>query len=377
MHVEQHRWSNEDGWGPSPNPPAPADLVLVFGGVAPLQTMDWLSPLRARHPGAVIVGCSTAGEIVDDDVVDDAIVATTVRFSSSRCAFACVTLRDHATSFEAGAEVVRRLPSEGLSHVVVLSDGLQVNGSELTRGLRSTLPTNVAVTGGLSADDARFEVTLVVADAAPRSGLVVAVGLYGPALRVGYGSLGGWDPFGPERLITRSESNLLFELDGTCALDLYRQYLGDHARDLPAAALRFPLMLRGTNGDPGLVRTILGIDEERRVMRFAGEMPEGAHARLMKANFERLIDGAHGAAHQAVERLGGAEPELALLISCVGRKLVLRQRVDEEIASVREIVGPKTLLTGFYSYGEICPVATNAGCELHNQTMTITTLREV
>ena len=377
MRVEQRRWSDDGGWGGRSDVAALANVVLVFGGVEPLETRRWLEPLRELYPQALMFGCSTAGEIVDDSVVDGAIVATALAFSSTRCALACVAVDRHASSFAAAAELVARLPTEGLAHVLVLSDGLGVNGSDLTRGLRDALPSHVAVTGGLSADGERFGRTLIVADDQARPGRLAALGLYGSALRVGYGSLGGWDPFGPERLITRSAGNTLFELDGTCALDLYRRYLGEHARELPSAALRFPLMLRGVNGDPGVVRTILGIDDEQRSMRFAGEMPEGAHARLMKANFERLIDGAHGAARQAVEPLGAAEPELALLISCVGRKLVLRQRVDEEIESVREVVGASTLMCGFYSYGEICPVVANAACELHNQTMTITTFREI
>ncbi|HWB82394.1 MAG TPA: FIST C-terminal domain-containing protein, partial [Nannocystaceae bacterium] len=223
----------------------------------------------------------------------------------------------------------------------------------------------------------RFGTTLVVANEPASEGVVAAIGFYGDRLRIGYGSLGGWDPFGPERLITRARGNVLFELDGQCALELYRTYLGSHADELPAAALRFPLMLRGKPGEPGLVRTILGIDDVAGSMRFAGEMPEGGYARLMKANFERLIDGAQGAAERSLAQLDAPGAELALLISCVGRKLVLRQRVDEEIDSVREVVGPTATLAGFYSYGEICPVAPDAGCELHNQTMTITTFREI
>jgi hypothetical protein len=375
VQVEQ-RVSSEAGQWDETSEGLDAHAVLVFGGRDIFESTDWLPSLRRLYPRALVVGCSTAGDIAGCDVTDNSIVATAFAFSRGRCVLSKQTLADHSSTSSAATALVRGLPAEGLVHVVVLSDGLSVNGTELIRGLQAALPARVAVTGGLSADAARFERTLVVADAPPQSGVVAALGFYGDALRVGYGSLGGWDPFGPERLITRAEGNVLYELDGTNALDLYRRYLGEHARDLPAAALRFPLRLRGTNGDPGPVRTILGIDEERGSMRFAGEMPRGGHARLMKANFERLIDGANGAATQGVERLGGPA-ELALLISCVGRRLVLGQRVDEELDSVREVVGPSAVMAGFYSYGEICPVAAHAGCELHNQTMTITTLREI
>jgi hypothetical protein len=112
-------------------------------------------------------------------------------------------------------------------------------------------------------------------------------------------------------------------------------------------------------------------------MTFAGDMPEGATATLMKANFERLIDGATGAATMSRSSITD-NPDLAILISCVGRKLVLKDRVEDEVIAVESVLGKQTAMTGFYSYGEICPqVPTEKQCALHNQTMTITTFKEV
>ena len=211
---------------------------------------------------------------------------------------------------------------------------------------------------------------------APESGTVAAMGLYGDNLKVGYGSLGGWDSFGPERLVTKATANVLYELDGKPALDLYKQYLGDHAKGLPATGLLFPLSLRANEGDTGVVRTILSVNEQERSMTFAGDIPVGSYVRLMKANFERLIDGAAGAAKACHQGLAPSTPDLAVLISCVGRKLVLKQRIEEEVEGVREVLGEHAVLTGFYSYGEISPFTRSAKCELHNQTMTITTFSE-
>jgi hypothetical protein len=217
---------------------------------------------------------------------------------------------------------------------------------------------------------------VVFLDSLPAVGRVAAIGFYGSRLKVGYGSLGGWDPFGPERLITRSSGNILYELDGQPALPLYKKYLGEHAAGLPATGLLFPLSVRTTHEQGEVVRTILAIDEAQQSMTFAGDMPKGAYARLMKANFDRLIDGAHGAAKTSYESIGSSSADLAILISCVGRKLVLKQRTEEEIEAVRQVLGDRTVLAGFYSYGEICPSAPNANCALHNQTMTITTFSE-
>jgi len=120
---------------------------------------------------------------------------------------------------------------------------------------------------------------------------------------------------------------------------------------------------------------VLGIVVTDHLYHAPPDLPEGALARFMKANFNRLVDGAYGAAKTSTE-IGGSAPDLAILISCVGRKLVLQQMVEDEVESVREVLGERAVLTGFYSYGEICPSAPNASCDLHNQTMTITTLSE-
>ena len=324
----------------------------------------------------VHVGCSTAGEIAGTKVLDDSLVATAIHFEKTRVQIAQVDLAHARTSHEAGEKLGLQLAGPGLVHVFVLSDGIRVNGTALTRGLTGALPSGVTVTGGLSGDGTRFDHTMVWAGGTPRADSVVAVGFYGDQLRVGHGSLGGWDPFGPERLITRSAGNVLYELDGHSALELYKRYLGDHATDLPASGLLFPLAIRAHGRSERLVRTIIAVDEEHQSMTFAGDVPEGSYARLMKANFDRLIDGAIGAARQSSSLQSQSHAELALLVSCVGRKMVLGQRVEEEVEGVRDVVGADVPLAGFYSYGEISPVVATARCELHNQTMTITTLAE-
>lgn len=377
MRVIQRTWTEANGW--HNGPPAAADgaqLVLLFGGTKQISEARWMAELRKACPAAHVFGCSTAGEIAGTSVSDDAVVATAVTFERTPIKLAHVRLSDVKDSTDAGARLATSLPQQGLRHVFVISDGAKVNGSELVRGLLAALPPGVQVTGGLAGDGARFERTLIVAGDTPIEGSVGAIGLYGDAIKVGYGSLGGWDPFGPERAVTRSEGNVLFELDGRPALELYKSYLGEHASGLPATGLLFPLQIRRKGDAETLVRTILAVDEATGSMTFAGDVPTGATAQLMKANFDRLVDGASGAAKTSALTLAGSRPELAILISCVGRKLVLKQRTEEEVEAVEEVLGAGTPMTGFYSYGEICPAAPNANCQLHNQTMTITTFSE-
>lgn len=374
MNVEQRVWSATSEPSTAPLNPE-TDLVFLFGAPSALRGAG-MARLRQECPSAELFGCSTAGEIAGTRVHDDALVITGVRFSGTRVRSAQVSIEDPSGSRRAGAELARRLAGEELAHVMVLSDGLHVNGSELVAGLTASLPAGVTITGGLAADGDRFGETLVVGSDGATAQAIVALGWYGRNLRVHCASLGGWDPFGPERLVTNARGNLLFELDGHPALDLYRSYLGEYAAGLPATGLLFPLSVREPGSETPVVRTILGIDEEARSLTFAGDIPQGSVARLMTANLDRLVDGAAGAATRCVDGAPLPGCQLAILISCVGRRLVLKQRVEEELEAVRDILGPEPHLTGFYSYGEISPFTPNARCELHNQTMTITTFDE-
>jgi hypothetical protein len=362
-----------------------AQLVLVFGATAALQEPPLVESIRKFYPAAHLLGCSTAGEICGAQVFDDSVVATAIHFEHTQVRAAQVSLDANTDGRRAGELLARALPDsvateggsaeEKLAHVLVLSDGLGINGSDLVRGLMNSLPEGVPVTGGLAGDGARFRETLVFKGDVPEKGAIAAVGLYGSRLQVGFGSLGGWDPFGPDRLVTRSKGNILFELDGHPALGLYKQYLGEHAEGLPATGLLFPLSVRVKPGATPLVRTILAVDEKQQSMTFAGDVPEGAYARLTKASVDRLVDGAVSAA-RASRPADALAPELAILISCVGRKLVLKQRLEEEVEGVRDVVGVQAAMTGFYSYGEIAPFLLGERSELHNQTMTVTTFAE-
>jgi hypothetical protein len=263
--------------------------------------------------------------------------------------------------------------TEDLKHVLVFSEGGHMNGDHLIAGISKNLPSHIAVTGGLAGDSARFAKTQVGLNDIISENMVVALGLYGDAIDVGYGSNDGWDLFGPLRLVTKSEENVLFDLDDTNALELYKKYLGERANELPGAALLFPLCILKPDGTK-LVRTILSINEENQSMVFAGNVPVGSKVQFMIANFDRVIDSASIAASSS--RLHEHEnPDLTLMVSCVGRKLVMQNRTEEEIEAVTDTYNQESTFCGFYSNGEICPSSDGIN-SLHNQTMTITTFKE-
>ncbi|HET6201750.1 MAG TPA: FIST N-terminal domain-containing protein [Planctomycetota bacterium] len=378
MKLETLAWSTRTGWSaPLPSSLDGAEtLVLLFGASELADAPEPIRELRRALPRSRLVGCSTSGEICGAKVGDGGISLAVVRFEGTPLAVAGAEVTSAGDSFDAGARIARELERPDLRAVFLLSDGLRVNGSELVRGVNSVLKESVVVTGGLAGDGDRFRRTWVLEEGNPRDGFVCGAGFYGDRIEVGHGSKGGWDRFGPERVVSRSKGNVLFELDGKPALDLYKTYLGERAAGLPATALLFPLALRAhAREEKSLVRTILAVDERARSLTFAGDVPEGALAQLMRANFDRLVDGAEGAASMTRRRCADGRSTLAVAISCVGRRLVLGERTEEELEAVGEVLPTGARVVGFYSYGEISPFASGA-CDLHNQTMTLTTLQE-
>ncbi len=378
MKIEQKKFSKANGWETLKDSyfdAADCHFVMAFGSRAIFDDDAIYKTIRNNYPKADIIMNSTSGEIYDMQVNDDTISLTAVCFETTKIKTATVQICEVENSWEAGCFLASALDSVNLKNVLVISDGQKVNGSELVQGLQEHLAKGTIITGGLAGDGSRFKKTLVGLNESPIEGRIVAIGFYGDSLSVTYGSRGGWDSFGPERLITRSNANILYELDGKPALDIYKLYLGEYADELPGSGLLFPLSIRMPDAEASIVRTILGVNEGERSLTFAGNMPEGAYARLMKANFDRLIEGASTAAQNSING-NIKKPQLAILISCVGRKLVLNQRIEEEVEAVRAMYGDETAITGFYSYGEISPSSNFMKCELHNQTMTITTLSE-
>ena len=377
MKLETFHYLSGQPWSAASLPAldSPQTLVLLFGARELLEDPAPLEAIARAYPTSHLIGCSTAGEIWGAALYDHSICGAVLRFEHTQLRSAAAFVSTSEASHSAGVSLARELASPDLRAVFVLSDGQSVNGSDLIVGLNSVLPDSVVVTGGLAGDGDRFEKTWVLNAGRPQSGVVSAVGLYGEQVRVWHGSKGGWDIFGPERRVTRSRGNLLYELDGRPALDLYKSYLGDRASGLPATALLFPLALRSSpDDDKTVVRTILAVDEAEQSMRFAGDIPEGSLAQLMRANFDRLIDGATDAATMA-QAAATPQPLLSVAISCVGRRLVLGERTEEELEAALQVLPPGTQQIGFYSYGEISPYAVGY-CDLHNQTMTITTIGE-
>ena len=355
----------------------PSTLVLAFGGRAALEATGAHASLRSAFPTSILAGCSTAGQFVGDVLVDEPLVVCVARFERTTLRATTAELVDVGDSELVGERLGSELDADDLCAVVALSDGTTANGTALVAGLTSVLDPRVVVVGGLAGDGDRFERTVVVDDDGVGGARVTAVGLYGRHLVVRSGSGGGWEPFGPERTITGSDRSTLRSLDGEPALDLYERYLADRAAELPGSALLFPLAVGAPGTAPAhrVVRTVLGVDHDDRSMTFAGDVPEGWRAQLMRASFDALVGGA-AEAGGALDLPGEVTGDLLCLgVSCVGRRLLLGNRAEDELAAVVDRLDPRAGFAGFYSYGEIA-AGRSGRSELHNQTMTLTMIGE-
>ncbi|WED43573.1 FIST signal transduction protein [Legionella cardiaca] len=386
MELRTFQYIIEKGWNVQrfPELDSKQTLVLVFAAPEFLNLQEPIHQLRNYYKNSKMIGCSSAGEILGPNIFDKSLTVVVIKLKDTPIKIVKAEVNKVEDSFTAGESISRQLRSADLKNIFVLSEGLHVNGSELVNGLNAALTdTKPLITGGLAGDNSYFNKTWTLFDGEILKNHIVAVGFYGDHIHVGHASKGGWDIFGPARRITRSERNILYELDNQPALALYKEYLGDRAAELPASGLLYPLAIKDMRDKDSisLVRTILGVDEKKQALIFAGDMPLGYHAQLMRANFDRLITSASEAGELAGKRIlkpaGRAKdgPILAISISCVGRRLLLGERTEEETESTLDSLPANSTQVGFYSYGELSPAGVG-DCKLHNQTMTLTTYFE-
>jgi hypothetical protein len=381
MLVEELHWSEKTGWrSRRGSVGGRADLVLYFGALAALSDGRRFAELHTAYPDAHIVGGSASATVMCKTLYKQDVVAVAVRFDDTRIAVVQQTQIDYENSRSCGEMLGRGLAASDLAAVFVIADGLRVNGSMLTAGLKDALGDACPISGGMASDSCRYEQALAGADMPPAAGVAIAIGFYGPRLRVSHGSRCGWDAFGPRRRITRSHGNTLLELDGKPAFELYQRYFGDELADGLSAGVLFPLLLSHPDR-PGraFVRAALGLDQSREAMKLAGNVPEGWMARLMRGSLDRLALAAAQAARDATDGLRGdvTGDRLALIVSCTGRMMLMGQRTIEEVDYAFQEIDASCRCLGFYSYGEIAPTVAPEHAELHNQTMTVTGLAEM
>lgn len=351
-----------------------ANLVLTFGEREQLDLFPPYEKLKELYPNAHIVICSTSGQISNNNLVNNQIVATAIELEKTDIKVLEINLLNiNQSSYS--QKINDNLITNDLKALLVFSDGTNINGTELVNELQKIAGPKIPIFGGLAGDGIKFSKTTVGLNKNASDRVIALIGFYGNHIHFGFGCEGGWTNYGPEREVTHSEKNVLYKINNRYALDLYKEYLGLHANDLPGSAINFPLSMKENTSATPVIRTILSMDEQNKSMTFAGNIPQGSFVRLMEANLDKLIDASYESAKKSIQKQKKT-PDLALIVSCVGRKLVLKNRINEEFEAIKEAYGDKSLLCGFYSYGEISPTYESNACKLHNQTISILSISE-
>jgi hypothetical protein len=376
MQSYEFNWDASRG-GALDIPSIEYDLILFFGSRDALASNDAFDAFKASFPDSVIVGCSGGGQIHGEGIIDNGFTGVALKFETTKIKLVSAPVMDSYDSFQAGRSLAHNLNDEKLAGVLVFADGLELNGDELLSGISAVLPAHVVVGGGMAADDDKFQRTLVAANSAAMPNTVAAIGFYGDDVCLTSAHGDGWKPAGAEFEITASRMNKVYDFNGESALSLYERNLGEKAAQLPMSGLNFPLRICDPkNQNVQLVRTLLGIDREVGMLTFAGNLPEGWMAQLMHAEPLDLIKASAEAAEgRTLEALATAQA--SILVSCIGRRLVLGDRSAEEVKALKSALGGSPSIAGFYSYGEFASPAKDGGTpRLYNQSMTVFSISE-
>ena len=352
------------------------DLILFF--ISPsFSEFEILKDYRKMYPNSIITGCSTAGEIEDISVHQGSAVITAVKFDKAKVVYNEVYLPSSDESASAGTELVDKFDQEGLKHIYVLSEGININGTDLVEGLRNHSSTDFSITGGLAGDGFNAKNTFILTNNFSYvSNVIVGIGFYGEDLKVGYGVLDGLNSLGVDRIITKAEKNVVYEIDGEPASDLIHRLIGAISIGMSDSLVLLPMSVRENVTDRPVIRSVIGVNKDVGSITFTGNIPKGSTVRLMKSNIDRLINAAEGAAEVSIEPIGNTHTDLAIVTSCVGRRKVFKELVEEEIEAVRDVIGEDATITGFYSYGEISPYVSGDKCQLQNQSIVVTSFSE-
>ena len=373
MHVSTLRHDGHTGWRSDGVEIGDPQLVIWFAAFGQASSPEVFGELKRRFPGAEIAGCSTNGEIYGGETMDGESVAAAIRFDATEIKTTSIVLEPQGDARGGGLRLAEALRGEGLKGVFVLSDAFGINGAALVEGLIEGLPSDVTITGGMAGDNATLgSSTLAGLNESPRDRGAVAIGFYGSKVRIGHGVAGGWDPLGPSRRVTRSVGPVVYEFDGEPALDVYERLVGDAST---TRRLRHPFAFKpeADSAQDG-IREVVGVDRENKGVIFIDDVPTGWWGQTLRGADDRLVAGAAVAARRAGlhEADGHA---LALVVSCIGRKWVMGQKIGDETEAVQD-ESPDTPTIGFYSYGEISPHERTGLCTLHHASMSVTLLSE-
>ncbi|NTV99076.1 MAG: hypothetical protein HGA70_07930, partial [Chlorobiaceae bacterium] len=315
--------------------------LLVFGAMS-FNHRELLAGITSVTGNITLVGGTTAGEISPEGVSSGSVVI--MAFAHDDLEFVSglgqnMSKDETACSLQMVNDILGKTAFDPDASLMVFPNGMGGDGLKVLDGLQLLLGKDFEITGGFLGDDERFENTFQYHNGKVYKDTIVGLMITDPGkkYRKGIGVRSGFTSIGNSLVCTASEGNVLKEFEHTSALELYKDFLGaERATRLPAICLEYPFGI--IDGDPSgrgeslfQLRCGLSVDHEKGTITLAASIPEGSEVTLTTASRGDIINGALEAAEQAKKILGGAIPEAIVMFSCVGRKLVLGRRVQEEV----------------------------------------------
>ncbi|MEM6838904.1 MAG: FIST N-terminal domain-containing protein [Cyanobacteria bacterium P01_C01_bin.120] len=366
-----------NGWSkPFPDLDSDNTLIVVFAAHEYCDSPEPLKELRQAFPKSKIIGCSTPVVVCDGGLREGAIAVGIIRFKNTQIRLSYTSVQGFAESRTAGQHLGKQLADENLKGVLIFSDGVTTEATDLVRGLQEMLPSDVTIAGGLASGHT-LDDTWMLCDGELKRFYACAVGFVGNTVELTRATGGGWRLVGGECQATRTAGRTLFELDGEPANAVYQRQIGCNAGfGLHESSTRYPLTLRLPDLEMQIVRDINSVDEASGALELAGDIPEGVMVQVMTTTEDEILDGVD----EAIERLRSKtilpkHNALAVYVSCAGRRAVLLEKTNEEAALAHDGLGQGIHQIGMYAFGEISTTSSGPP-HVHNETITIGLIRE-
>jgi hypothetical protein len=335
-----------------------AKLIIVFSSVN-FAKSELLEGVKSVAKNTQIVGCSTGGEIINNEVGEGMVVVMAI--DTDQIDFICDYQEDiKGKEREAGRKLAKNIKEKaknGLKSLMILSDGL-ANGQELIEGVQEILGKYFPIVGALSGDNFQFKQTYQYFNENVLTNGVVGVGFAG---KFSFGtSLGhGWKPISISKNTEGKDFNLE-KIDKSSAISFYQEYLGKDAQilskePLSIISLNYPLGFEVEGSEKFIIRTVV-FANQKGTLTCAGPIIKNGKVRLMLSEIDNGINAAKEITKEALEAMKGKNPKIALVFNCICRFRLFGPTKQKEISSIREIIGENVPLIGFYSYGEIGPL---------------------
>jgi len=353
------------------------DLILIFASFDFENLSCSIQDISKKFKNAIITGCTSNGIINSKGVNNSVIAITALKFTNSSVALYTINLSpDSCATFECGSKFINKIEQDNLKHIFLLSDQHLLIEQEFLDGMNANSDAAVSITGGLSSNSEFDDSKGLIINGKLDTNKAIAVAFYGESLKVGYHAVAGWNSYGSEHLVTNSSEKKILEIDDQPALDWYNSHFNENdIKKIKNIGIKYPIKIRNSENTSPVLRSPEHFDESDKSINLLSDISKGSYIRVMKADKDRVINGAENAAKKIIENYNH-QHELAILISCKGRKLLLNGSTSEEVEAVVDQFPESTITTGFYSNGEISPFYKKTKCSYHNLTMCITTISE-